>query len=907
MRAPHKVTVPPKKRGEPMGELIVNGQRVVAIEDGSLLAFLRDTLDLTSIKNGCAQGACGACMVLVDGKAMKACVLRTDKLAGKRILTVEGLTDAEKAIYAYAFSEAGAVQCGFCTPGMVISAKALLDHNPDPEEAEIREAIKNNLCRCTGYKKIVDAIRMAAGLLREKMIPPDIEYLGLTGEGIPRLDAAAKTLGTAQYVDDLRLDGLLFGGAVRSLTYPRAQVKDIDISKAKALPGVVAVLTAADIPGRQKIGHIKQDWEVLIPLGGITHCLGDPIVLIAAESKEILEQAKRLVNLEYEPLQAVENPKEAMAADAPLLHNGGNILTEERLVRGHADEKIKNSKYVVTEHYSTPFTEHAFMETETSIGMPDPEIPDVIRVYSADQGIYQTQKECAEMLGLPHEKVRVVSQMVGGGFGGKEDMSVQHHAALLAYHTRRPVKVAFSRDESILIHPKRHAMEMEFTTACDENGYLTAMKAVLIADTGAYASLGGPVLQRACTHAAGPYNYQDVDIYGAAVYTTNPPAGAFRGFGVTQSCFATECNLNRLAAMVGITPWEIRYRNAIRPGQTLPNGQIADGTTALAETLEAVKEAFDKNPKAGIACAMKNSGLGVGVPDTGRCRLYVHEGKVHLHSSASCMGQGVGTVLVQIVCQEAGIPLKWLAYEAPDTYWAPDAGNSTASRQTLFTGEAARRAAEALKTALNEIRDAQDSPTEAGSLGDEAISRSLCALEGRSFFGEYTGVTDKMGSNKPHPVSHIAYSYATHLVELDERGRLKKVLAVHDVGRPINPRNVEAQIDGGVVMCLGYALTEDYPLENCRPKAKLATLGLFKSVDVPEIETKLVNQSNGGLAFGAKGIGEISAIPTAPAVQLAYFHWDGRFRNRLPLEGTPYDKKKDQIEWIFEQEREQNI
>jgi selenium-dependent xanthine dehydrogenase len=875
-----------------MVQLIVNGQKVSAPEGQSLLTFLRETLGLTSVKNGCAQGACGACMVLVDGKAAKACSLRTESLAGKRIMTVEGLSELEKAVFAYAFSEAGAVQCGFCTPGMVISAKALLDRKPDPAAHEIKEVIKNNICRCTGYKKILEAIRIAAPLLRDQAWQLATgPGSGFTGERIPRPDAAAKVLGTAEYVDDLAFEGMLFGGAVRSMTYPRARIKRIDVATVRALPGVAAVLTSADIPGRQKIGHLKKDWDVLIPVGGITHCLGDPVALIAAESREILEKAKQLAVVEYEPLQAIENPKEALAPGAPQLHEGGNILSEEHLVRGHANETIKNSKYVVTEHYSTPFTEHAFMEPETAIAMPDPEIQDGIRIYSADQGIYQTRQECAEMLGLPPEKVRVINKMVGGGFGGKEDMSVQHHAALLAFHTRKPVKVAFSRDESILIHPKRHAMEMDFTTACDENGYLTAIKAVLIADTGAYASLGGPVLQRACTHAAGPYNYQDVYIYGAAVYTNNPPAGAFRGFGVTQSCFAMECNLNRLAAMVGISPWEIRYRNAIRPGQVLPNGQIADETTALAETLEAVKEAFDRNPKAGIACAMKNSGLGVGVPDTGRCRLLVQDGRVRIHSSASCMGQGVGTVLAQIVCQEAGLSLKWVVHEAPDTASAPDAGNSTASRQTLFTGEATRRAAADLREALQTALRIESVKEAGGPLEEQQTEAALSALEGRAFFGEYTGVTDRMGADKPNPVSHIAYSYATHLVELDENGRLKKVLAVHDVGRAINPTNVEAQIDGGVVMSLGYALTEDFPLEHCRPMAKFAQLGLLRSVDVPEIETRLVSRSQGELAFGAKGIGEISAIPTPPAVQLAYYNRDGRFRNQLPLEDTPYVRR----------------
>ena len=576
--------------------------------------------------------------------------------------------------------------------------------------------------------------------------------------------------------------------------------------------------------------------------------------------------------MEYEELPGVFSPAEAMAPGAPLVHEEtpGNLLAHEHLVRGNADEAIRRSKYVVTTRYSTPPTEHAFLETETALAMPD---GDGVVIYSADQGIYQTKKECAEATGLPPEKVRVVARMVGGGFGGKEDMSVQHHAALLALAAKRPVKVALTRKESILIHPKRHAFEMEFTTACDENGYLTAMKATLISDTGAYASLGGPVLQRACTHAAGPYNYQDIEIDGKAYYTNNPPAGAFRGFGVTQSCFATECNLNLLAEKVGISPWEIRYRNAIRPGQVLPNGQIADETTAAVETLMAVKPYYDAHPRAGIACAIKNSGLGVGIPDTGRCRLLIKDGRVQIHTSAACIGQGMGTVVTQIVCDVTGLPLERVAYQTPDTALAPDAGNTTASRQTLFTGEAARQAALQLKAAL--------------------ADSSLGALEGREFSAEYLGVTDKLGSDKPNPVSHVAYGYATHLVDLDENGRIRKVIAAHDVGQAINPVSVEGQIEGGVVMSLGYALTEDYPLDHGRPTAKFGTLGLFKATETPDIEAVIVEgPAKSELARGAKGIGEIASIPTAPAVQLAYYNFDGKFRTRLPLEDTPYSRKK---------------
>ncbi|MEG1631528.1 MAG: selenium-dependent xanthine dehydrogenase [Hydrogenoanaerobacterium sp.] len=851
-----------------MSKFIVNGEPAEALKDEKLIYFLRDSLNLTSVKNGCSEGACGTCMVLVDGKATKACILTTARVEGKSIITAEGLTEREKDVYGYAFSHAGAVQCGFCTPGMVISAKALLDVNLSPTRADVKEAIKNNICRCTGYKKIEDAILLSASIFKENSEVPHHDFTGIIGENLHRVDAAAKALGTAEYADDLYPEGMLYGGAVRS-GHARAKVLSIDVSAAKALKGVAAVMTAADLPGNQKVGHLKKDYDVLIPEGKITHFAGDAIVLVAAESRELLEEARSLVKVEYEVLTPVLSPTEAMAEGAPKVHEGGNLLADEHLKRGDADAKIKASKYVVTTKYSTPFTDHAFLEPETAVAMPD---NDGILVYCGDQGIYQTRRECAEALGLPEEKVRVIAKMVGGGFGGKEDMSVQHYAALLAFKSQKPVKFALTRKESILVHPKRHPMEMEFTTACDENGKLTAMKATIISDTGAYASLGGPVLQRACTHAAGPYNYQDIDIEGRAYYTNNPPAGAFRGFGVTQSCFATECNLNLLAEKVGISPWEMRYRNAIRPGETLPNGQIADDSTALAETLEAVKSYMDEHPKAGIACAIKNSGLGVGIPDVGRCRLVVEDGKVHIYSSAACIGQGLGTVMTQMVCTTLKLPPEKVVYCEPDTSKAPNSGNTTASRQTVFTGEATRRASLALRDALG--------------------TASLESLNGQEFKGEYSSETDKMGSDKPHPVSHVAYGYATHVVDLDENGKLSCVLAAHDVGAAINPVNVEGQIEGGVVMSLGYALTEDFPLKEGVPTAKFGTLGLFKATQVPPIKAIIVEKSKEKLAYGAKGIGEICSIPTPPAVQLAYYNYDGNFRTKLPLENTPYSRKK---------------
>ena len=884
----------------------INGQEVEADEERKLMDVLRNDLRLKSVKDGCSEGACGTCTVLIDGKATKSCVQKMGRLAGKHILTVEGLSQREKDVYVYAFGETGAVQCGFCIPGMVICAKGLLDVNPDPSRVEIAYAIRNNYCRCTGYKKIIDAIQLAAKMLREDIAPAEQEKMIRVGSRVHRIDAEGKVLGTGKYVDDLdKVDfpEMIYGSAVRS-KYPRAIVKAIHTEKAKALPGVVCVLTADDVPGKNKVGHLKQDWDTMIAVGDTTRYLGDAICLVAAETPEILEQAKALVEVEYEKLKPVTCPAEAMEEGAPLVHSTGNILSHEHLVRGNADEVIAAPKYKVTRHYETPWTEHAFLEPECAVSMP---FDGGVLIYSTDQGTYDTRHETSILLGLPPEKVIVENMLVGGGFGGKEDVTVQHQAALIAYITKRAVKVKLTRKESILVHPKRHPMSIDLTTACDENGRLTAMKAVVVADTGAYASLGGPVLQRACTHAAGPYNYQVIDIDGKAVYTNNPPAGAFRGFGVTQTCFATEMNINLLAEMCGMDPWQFRYLNAIRPGQVLPNGQIADPSTGLAETLEAVKDIYYSHPYVGIGCAMKNAGVGVGLPDTGRVRLIVEGGKVHIHSGASCIGQGVGTVLVQMLAESAGISMDEIEYHRPNTSMAPDSGTTSGSRQTLVTGEACRRAAKDLRRALFEATGRSYEATEMPSayLSNVMVAKEspetaavtftaeeVALLNGKEFYGEYLAKTDKMGADVEYPVSHVAYGYATQLCILKEDGTIEKMVGAHDVGKVVNPKSAEGQVEGGIVMGCGYALTEQYPLKDCVPTAKYGTLGLFRADKAPEVESIIVEKPGVDVAFGAIGIGEITSIPTAPAVAGAYYKWNQIFETELPLKNTPYAKKK---------------
>ena len=850
-----------------MATFFVNGTAVTVEQNQKLIRFLRDELHLTSVKDGCSEGACGTCTILLDGKPVRACIQQTDKLEGKHVLTVEGLSEFEKELYTYAYGAAGAVQCGFCIPGMVMCTKALLDVNDNPTEAECAAAIKNNICRCTGYVKIIKAMLLAAELKRKGEIPP-LDPDWSLGKRVHRLDVREKVLGYGQYPDDVYLDGMIYASAVRS-AHPRARVLAIHTEKAKALPGVVGVFTAADVPGENKVGHLKKDWDTMIPVGGITHYLGDAICIVAAETQEILDQAKKLVEVEYEVLTPVRNPREAMAPDAPLVHHDGNLMAHKHIQRGFPAEAIAKSPHILTRRFQTPWTEHAFLEPECAVAYMDGEH---VMILSTDQSAYDTQHETAPMLGLPMEKVRVQNMLVGGGFGGKEDVTVQHHAALVTYLTGRPVKVKLTRAESILIHPKRHPMDIEISMGCDNEGNIQGVAVEVIADTGAYASLGGPVLERACTHAAGPYHYENFECDGWAYYTNNPPAGAFRGFGVTQTCYAVESLLNEMADKIGISPWEIRYRNAIRPGEALPNGQIVDGSTGLVETLLAVKDQYEKAQFAGIACAMKNAGVGVGIPDTGRVRLKIEDGKVVIYAGASCIGQGLGTVLVQIVCTLTGLPRDRVVYVRSNTFEAPNSGTTSGSRQTTVTGEACRRACVDLKAALE--------------------GKTLEDLEGREFYAEYLAKTDPLGAPVPNPVSHVAYGYATQVCILNEDGTLKKMIAAHDVGKAVNPLSCEGQIEGGVVMSLGFALTEKYPLADCKPTAKFGTLGLFRATQIPEIEAIVVEKEGLPIACGAIGIGEITAIPTAPAVADAYYRLDGQRRFSLPLEHTPYQKKK---------------
>lgn len=847
----------------------VNNRLYTVGTDKNLLDFLRDVLGITSLKNGCAEGSCGACMILVDGRPIRACLFTIEKVNNKKILTVEGLSDREKTIYSYAFGLAGAVQCGFCIPGMVISAKALLDTNLNPDNETIAKAIRGNLCRCTGYLKIIEAIQLVATILRDEHKMSTASFTCNIGERLVRIDAVAKILGSAKYCDDLIFSEMLFAAAKRS-EYPRARILSIDINEAEKIEGVVAILTARDIPGNYLLGYIKKDWPVMIKIGDITNAVGDAIAIVAATDKKIARTAAQKIVVKYELLEPILDVHNALLKTTPTVHEGiDNLLSKTEIRRGNVQEYFAKSKYKITEKFKFSPVDHAFLEPESSVALVDEK--GVLTIYTSAQGVYEVKHGIMDLTNLSEDKVRVISCYVGGSFGGKEDISCQHFAALLSLKTGKPIKYTFTREESLLVHPKRHGMEIDITLSCDEKGLLTGLKSTIYADTGAYASLGTAVLQRACTHSGGPYKIPAVDITGLCVYTNNPPAGAFRGFGVPQSSFALETCMDILAEKVGMSTWDIRWLNAVSPGDCLSTGQICDQSTAIKETLSAIKKYYDNSiGYVGLACGIKNIGKGTAIPDKARTKIIINKGKAVLLTSAQCIGQGLQTAMLQIMATTTGLSWEKLDMHIPDTSITPDAGSSTASRQTLFTGEATRLAAIQLKGALE--------------------NNSLDTLEGKEFYAEYGPDTDSLDSPKDNPYFHVAYSYATQLVILDDQGYIKEVIAAHDVGKAINPLNIEGQVEGGVAMGIGVAVREDATPIYGVPLLKYGRIGLLRANEVPKVTTIIIEKNSANQAFGAKGIGEISMIPIAAAIGASYYKFDQQRRKELPLKNTIYKK-----------------
>jgi selenium-dependent xanthine dehydrogenase len=853
-------------------DFTLNGQsRTVEIEEkDSLLNLLREGCGLISPKDGCSpQGQCGCCTVIVNERAVVACAMPAAGIAGKHVTTLEGFAEQDRQVFADAFIAAGGLQCGFCTPGIVVRAKVLLDKNPTPTDDEIDRILSMHHCRCTGYVKIVDSIKMAAQAFNGVPITP-VDNSGRVGTSTPRYQARDLVLGDRPYIDDITVPDMLHGAVLLS-EHPRALVKSVDTSAARSIAGVIAVVTARDTPGERYQGLIYKDWPIFVAEGEESRCVGDVIAAVAAVDRRTARAAARAIVVDYEVREPVTSPEHALKPDAPQIHSKGNLLSKSEINRGDADEALKASAHVVTHTFQTQFIEHMFLEPESCLAMPE---GDGLRIYTQGQGVFDDRRQCASFLGMPEEKLFVSLVSNGGAFGGKEDMSIQAQTALLARVAGRPVKLTLSREESLLLHPKRHPIKMTYTVGCDAEGQLTAVKASMIGDKGAYASVGSKVLERAAGHCTGPYKVDNVHVVSLAVYTNNPPCGAMRGFGANQAAFAIESMMDMLAEKVGIDGWDIRYRNALDVGDKFCTGQQLESSVGLKRTLEAVRDVYRGAKYAGIACGIKNVGIGNGMPEYGKAMLEVGgEGAVTIYTGFTEMGQGLFTVLLQTACEETGLPPEIFQVEA-DTRYALDCGQTTASRGTVLGCRAVQEAARKLKADLN-------------------AKATLRDLAGRTYYGEVKlDDTTSLEANAEKPKTHFAYGFATQVVILDDSGGLQKVVAAHDVGKVMNPAQLEGQIEGSIHMGLGYALTEEFRVDNGVPQnLTVNSQGLLRARHMPEVEIIFVEAEHPDGPYGAKGVGEIGLVPTAPAVAGALYRYDGVRRFTLPMKDSPAAKR----------------
>ncbi|HRA85768.1 MAG: molybdopterin-dependent oxidoreductase [Ilumatobacteraceae bacterium] len=844
-------------------EFILNGAPVsVRSDHPHLLAALREELDVTSPKDGCSpQGQCGCCTVMIDGKVQISCTYAVEKAAGRVVTTLEGVDEAERTRFSDAFAACGGLQCGYCIPGIVMRAKAQIDKKgAGLQRDDMARHLGAHLCRCTGYVKVLDAIEAVA-----KGTPVDPALPGGIGTSGAKYEAAELTLGDRGYVDDLRVPGMLHG-ALHLTAHVRADIVRIDTSVAAAADGVVGVFTAADIPGEQYVGIIYKDWPVFIGEGQRTSYAGDVLAIVVAETKQQARAAAALVQVEYGVLRPIVDP--VAAIDDPEIAVFGtknNVLSVSEYARGNTDDSLAASAHVVHEVFNTQRIEHAFLEPESTLAVPG---DGHLLVYSGGQGVWDDRDQIAALLGVGIDAVTVELVSNGGAFGGKEDMSNQGQTALAAFLLQRPVKCTLSREESFLIHAKRHPIRLEYWAGCDADGHLTALRVRGIGDSGAYASVGMKVLERAAGHASGPYRVPDIDVHCTAVRTNNPVCGAFRGFGANQAQFAMEGVMDRLAEQVGISGWEMRKRNVIRPGEVWGPGQIMDDGAGGAEAcLDRAKPHIDAALAAGKAVGMglglKNSGLGNGLREV--CAAVVRfrsaDGRVEVRHGFTEMGQGVHTVALQTAVTELGIDPARIEVIV-DTTRQLGFGQTTGSRGTLMVAASVQHAC---RVAL----------------------AAECAPDVDHYAEHVVDWTQKLGDPAvPNPTIHAAFGFAAQVVVADrDTGAIEKVVAIHDVGRAVNPRLCEGQIEGSVHMGLGYALTEDFPSDEhgFPTNMTLRSLGILRPKDVPPIEVELVEVPQPRSAYGIKGVGEIGLVPTSGAVAAALHMVDGVWRSTLPM------------------------
>src|SRR5687768_9771054 len=919
--------------------LTVNGTRhtLEAQPNEMLSDLLRYRLRLTGTKIGCEESECGSCTVLVDGEPVLACMYPAARADGKIVVTIEGLADltpipspqGRRGFHPLqqAFVEHGAVQCGFCIPGQIMTAYALLERNQNPTSDEIRFALKDTLCRCAGYQMIENSILAAAESLRtgepikQPRVPDSIHTHHVVGHTQVRPDAVEKVNGKAIYTDDLEFDGMLYA-KVRRAMIPHGFLRKLDISKAKALPGVLAVLTAEDIPGEHNHGLVIYDWPVIVGIGERIRYVGDAIAIVAAETQEIAEQASALIEAEFDLQPVITNPVQARQAKVPQIHEKGNLLKHIKVRKGDIEQGFAESDVILEHTFHTPMYDHAFIEPECSIAVPTPD--GRMEIYVGSQIPYQDRTQVARVMGWPEERVRVVGQLMGGGFGGKEDIMGQIHVAMLANVTQRPVKLLFNRHESLLVHPKRHATQIRVKIGSKKDGHLVACESELYGDTGAYASLGEKVMTRATTHSAGPYDVPNVRADCYAMYTNNPPAGAFRGFGVTQSAFAVESMMDMLAEKLDINPVELRRINALRVGSITNTGQDLRESVGLMECINRTSSAMCEmsglphedvfKPHAvpdtphlicswGFAAGYKNTGLGGGAPDKSAAEVELYDnGILQVRSSSAELGQGLVTVMQLTVAEEMAVSPEQVRVLVMDTDLTPNGGPTTASRQTYVTGNASRYAAKTLRDAITATM------AEKYDVRPEQIrfENGIVHANGHSMtYAEVAKEMKDMGQQpralyeyeapKTQPLGtggdmHFAFSFGVQAAEVEVNKRtgevrVLKVISANDVGMAVNPLGLQGQVEGGVMMGLGNCLTEEFIMENGYVVTdRLARYRMPGIMLTPEITSIIVEHPVEAGPYGAKGVGEISSIPTTPAITNAIYNAVGVRVDKLPVD-----------------------
>ena len=910
--------------------LTVNGQQhsLTVNPDETLADALRKRLKLTGTKIGCEEAECGICTVLVDGEPTLSCSYPAARADGKDIMTIEGLAntkDGELVLHPLqeAFVQHGAVQCGFCIPGQIMTSYALIKRNPEPSSDELRHALKDTLCRCAGYPTIENAILDAAKALRTgepihpPQIPDSINAKGVIGTSKIRPDAIEKVTGDAIYTDDLEFDNMLYAH-VRRAGVPHAILKKLDISKAKELDGVVAVLTANDIPGEQNHGLVVYDWPTMVGVGERVRYVGDALAIVAAETQEIAEQAVALIEAEFEAQTVITNAVQSYQPDAPQLHESGNLLKHIKVRKGDMEAGFAAADIILEDTFHTAITDHAFLEPECSIAVP---LEDGrMEIYVGSQIPYQDRTQVSRVMGWPEERVRIVGQLMGGGFGGKEDVMGQIHSAMLADATGRPVKLLFDRHESLVVHPKRHATQIKVKIGAMKDGRIIAAESELYGDTGAYASLGEKVMTRATTHSAGPYDIEHVRADCYAMYTNNPPAGAFRGFGVTQSAFAVESMMDKLAETLEMDPVELRRMNALHVGSITNTGQELRDSVGLVECIDKVEAEMRKlNPHPfkpqpvpgsehlvrswGFASAYKNTGLGGGAPDISGAEVELYDnGTFEVRSSAAELGQGLVSVMQLTVAEEMAVPPQQVKVLVMDTDLTPNGGPTTASRQTYVTGNASRYAAITLREAISSsMAEKYDVPPdqikfENGNVrvngttltyADVAKEMKAMGQQPRALYEYEAPKTQPLGTGGD---MHFAYSFAAQAAEVEVNTltgevRVLRVIAANDVGTAVNPLGLQGQVEGGVMMGLGNALTENFIVEDGYPVTdRLARYRIPSIVHTPEITSIVVEHPTADGPYGAKGVGEIVSIPTTPAITNAIYNAVGVRVDTLPVD-----------------------